>query len=86
MNRSDMSEENWEVVFTASGLTQAAIVQGRLEAEGIPVQLNYESAGRIFAITVDGLGEVRVMVPEPFVQTAREILDESYDDGGPGED
>jgi hypothetical protein len=75
-----MSEENWEVVFTAAGMAQASIVQGRLETEGIPVQLDFESAGRIFAITVDGLGEVRVMVPHDLAQTARDVLAASYDD------
>jgi len=75
-----MSEENWEVVFTAAGMAQASIIQGRLESEGVPVQLDFESAGRIFAITVDGLGEVRVMVPHDLAQTARDILAAPYDD------
>jgi hypothetical protein len=81
-----MSEEDWEVVFSASGMAQASIVQGRLETEGIPVQLNYESAGPIFAITIDGLGEVKVMVPGHLVQTAREVLAVSYADTEVDED
>jgi hypothetical protein len=81
-----MSEENWKVVFTAAGMAQASIVEGRLEAEGIPVQLNYEAAGPIFAITIDGLGEVKVMVPDRFVQTAGEVLAASYADADLEED
>jgi YD repeat-containing protein len=73
-------DDRWEVVHTASGMAQAAIVQGRLEAEGIQVQLKYEAAGHIYAITIDGLGEVKVLVPEPEAEKAREILAVTYDD------
>ena len=53
----------WEAVATASGMTQANIISGRLESEGIPTKLHYEAAGAIYAITIDGLGEVRILVP-----------------------
>ena len=53
---------------------EAQIIKGRLESEGIPVLLNYESAGLIYGITVDGLGEVKVMVPRCLAEEAREIL------------
>lgn len=81
-----MNEDDWEVVFSASGMAQASIVQGRLETEGIPVQLNYESAGPIFAITINGLGEVKVMVPNHYAKAAREVLVESYADNNEDED
>jgi len=53
---------------------EAQIMKGRLESEGIPVLLNYESAGLVYGLTVDGLGEVKVMVPEHLAEEAREIL------------
>ena len=53
-----MEEENWQVVSITSGVIKARILEGRLEAEGIPVRLQYEPIGEIYAITVDGLGEV----------------------------
>jgi len=45
-----------------------------LETEGIPALLSYESAGIVFGLTVDGLGEVRIMVPRHLVQIAGQIL------------
>jgi hypothetical protein len=53
---------------------EAQIIKGRLESEGIPVLLSYESAGLIYGLTVDGLGEVRIMVPQQLAEEAKEIL------------
>ena len=71
----------WEEVVTASGMTQANIITGRLESEGIPTKLQYEAAGAIYAITIDGLGEVRILVPVADWERAKEVLSHSYDDG-----
>jgi hypothetical protein len=71
----------WEAVAAASGMAQANIIAGRLESESIPTKLHYEAAGAIYAITIDGLGEVRVLVPVADWERAREILSRSYDEG-----
>ena len=71
----------WEAVATASGKTQANIITGRLESEGIPTKLHYEAAGAIYAITIDGLGEVQILVPVADWERARMILSRSYDEG-----
>ena len=39
--------DGMEVVYRASGMTEAEIVKGYLEAEGFPVDLDYESAGPV---------------------------------------
>jgi len=53
---------------------EAQIIKGRLESEGIPVLLNYESAGLVYGLTIDGLGEVKIMVPEHLANEARLLL------------
>lgn len=53
---------------------QAQIVKGRLESEGIPSLLKYEGAGLVYGVTVDGLGEARVMVPGDLAEEARAIV------------
>jgi hypothetical protein len=73
-----MEEENWQVISTTSGVIKARIIEGRLEAEGIPVRLQYEPIGEIYAITVDGLGEVRILVPEQWAGHARRVLEVQY--------
>lgn len=60
-------------VYTATYM-EAQVIKGRLESEGIPVLLSYESAGLVYGITVDGLGEVKIMVPEHLAEEAKEIL------------
>jgi hypothetical protein len=75
----DHEDVRWVAVHATSGMVDATIVAGRLETEGIPTRLEYEAAGVIYAVTVDGLGEVRVMVPHEHLEKAREILSRSYE-------
>lgn len=63
--------EGMEIVYRASGMTEAEIVKGYLETEGFPVDLDYESAGPVMGLTMDGLGEVRVCVPPEYAEEAR---------------
>jgi hypothetical protein len=69
---SDQGDVKLERVHTAHGQLQAHVIKGKLETEGIPVLLQYES--QVFAVTVDGMGEVRILVPEPLAERAREII------------
>jgi len=61
-------------------MTQANIITGRLETEGIPTRLKYEAAGPIYAITINGLGEVKVLVPEETLARACAVLEQSYEE------
>jgi hypothetical protein len=67
------AKEQLVTVYTARYM-EAQIIKGRLESEGIPVLLSYESAGLVYGLTVDGLGEVRIMVPGHLAEEAKEIL------------
>jgi len=69
-----MSAGEQLVTVTTAKYLEAQIIKGRLESEGIPVLLRYESAGLIYGITIDGLGEVKVMVPQHLAEEARGIL------------
>lgn len=69
--------EKLEKVYTASGQIQAHVIKGRLESEGIPVLLRYDSGSTVFALTIDGLGEVELLVPRDQAARARKILSQS---------
>lgn len=69
-----MSASEQLVTVRTAKYLEAEIIKGRLESEGIPVLLRYESAGLIYGITIDGLGEVKIMVPRHLADEAREIL------------
>jgi hypothetical protein len=67
-------EVRWEVVAVANGQPEAAIIRGRLEAEGIAARVQQEPAGAVIGLTVGLLGQVKVLVPEPLVDSALEVL------------
>ena len=66
--------KNLVVVHIAQGELEANVIKSHLESEGIPVMLQYESAGRVYGLTLDGLGEIRILVPLEFADEAREII------------
>lgn len=70
----NIKREGLEVVYRAYGMLEAEAIKGRLETSGIPAALDYESIGRTFGITIDGLGEVRILVPIERAADARELL------------
>lgn len=61
-------------VHLCQGWDLAQIFRSKLEAMGIPVLLKYDSASLVFGITVDSLGEVRIMVPEEYAADAKALL------------
>jgi hypothetical protein len=69
-----VSEPQLVCVRTCQGLLLGELYKSKLEAAAIPVLLKYDAAGPVYGITVDGLGEVRVMVPSEFADEARALL------------
>ncbi len=63
----------WIVVFEGE-MIKAQIVKGLLESEGIPANLQFEAIGKIYGFTVDGLGKVKVLVPEDRHDEAKDLL------------
>jgi hypothetical protein len=72
--RINMQSEHWEIIAHVSGEIQAEILRGLLEAQGIPVTLNQEGAGRAYGISMGPMGEVQLMVPSRYSQHARQVL------------
>ena len=64
------------VVYTSMGPLAAEVVKGRLESAGIPALLKYESVGRIYGLTLDGLGEVQVLVSKDREMEARALIEQ----------
>jgi len=81
-----MSSEKQLVTVRVARQIEAQIIKGRLESEGIPVLLSYESAGLVYGLMVDGIGEVRIMVPEYLAEQAKEILEIGNESGSTDEE
>ena len=61
-------------VYVANSQPEAQIIKGRLESEGIPAMLRYESVGLVYGLTVDGLGQIEVQVPSSLSRNAQQLL------------
>ncbi len=73
-------------VYAAQGMLTAEVIKSKLESAGIPALLAYESLGPIYGLTVDGLGLVRVQVPERFTEDALALIREDAGDTDGEED
>ncbi|MFC1946187.1 DUF2007 domain-containing protein [Chloroflexota bacterium] len=62
-------------ITSVQGEIAASVLKSHLESEGIPVVLKYESAGRVYGITVNGLGAVRILVPAEHAEKACHIIE-----------
>ena len=67
-------ESDLVVIQTVQGELIAQVMKTHLESEGIPVLLQHESLGTVYGLTVDGLGAVRILVPQEFAEEAKQIL------------
>lgn len=61
------------------GHMRANVIKAKLEAAGIPAILSYDAASLVFGLTVDGIGEVRILVRAEDVEEARKLLAESQE-------
>ena len=61
-------------VAVVEGMMEAEIIKAKLESYGISCFLKFESAGRLFGITMNGLGEVKIMVPSEYLSEARKHI------------
>ena len=73
------SSEKMVEVYRAQGEMEARVIQGLLESHEIPCLLRSNAASSVHAFTVDGMGEVRVMVWEGMAERAKELIRGSVD-------
>lgn len=73
-------EVEWKVATKTAGITPATIVAGRLQANGIPARAWQEGAGQAYGLTVGLLGDGYVMVPETYLEQAKALLEEEFDE------
>jgi hypothetical protein len=69
-------DDRWVVVAYPKNETEAQIIKGLLESEGIPVRIKQEAIGRIYGLTLNGLGQIRLLVPAENKECAKHLLSE----------
>lgn len=75
-----METNRFKCVYTTSGMPSAEMIRMLLESYEIPVIVVPESAGVAYGLTLGPLGSVDILVEEPFVEKAMEIL-RQYENG-----
>ena len=61
-------------VYRAAGEVEAQIIKGLLENYGIPCLLKSNAAPSVHVLTINGMGEVKVVVWESMAEKARELI------------
>jgi hypothetical protein len=54
--------------------TEAEMLRGRLEAEGVPAMVADTNSSRAMSLIQTAIGGVRILVPEAFLEKARAVL------------
>lgn len=73
--------DDWTLLMKCSGQPQAQVVRGRLEAEGIGVELEDESSNSLMMF-LGSSSEIRVFVPARSLEQAQALLLGDDDDDG----
>jgi hypothetical protein len=70
----------WMIVYTTNDITEAHIIAGRLEVEGVKVMVNRQVGAAAYGFTVGKIGEVNIVVHPNDYERALAILepDELY--------
>jgi len=68
-------DEQMQCVFVANGEIHAQQVRNFLEAGGIPTTVQGEALRNTHGLTLNGLGNVKILVAPDDVERARELLD-----------
>ena len=62
-------------VYKAAGELEALVIKGLLESNGICCFLKSHAAPSVHVLTVDGLGEFKVMVQESIAEKAKRLIE-----------
>lgn len=80
-----MTPDEWVELTTVHGELIAESLRGLLEAQGIPVYLNQEGAGRAYGLNVGSLGATLLLVRQQDLSQAQAVL-RAYREGDFDED
>ena len=69
IEKADMVE-----VYKATSEMEAQVIKGLLESYGIPSLLKSHAAPSVHMFTVDGMGEVKIMVMRSMAEKAKELI------------
>jgi hypothetical protein len=69
-------DDDIEVVGEATGMLEAEILRGYLQAQGISVWLSHEAASTAYGLGVGPMATVQLLVRTPQASAARQALED----------
>lgn len=76
-----MNDKGWETLTKKTDPIIASLLQGRLQAEGIPAIIRTgEAAGSLYGLTTGPLAEIKILVPVEKISEARRLLEQIEDE------
>lgn len=69
---------NWVSVSEVYDPEEAFLIIGLLEAAGVPVKVDRESAGELFGLTVGPLARINILVPNEQKLDAERLLEGDF--------
>lgn len=61
-------------IYQAAGELEAQVIKGLLESNGIHCFLKSHAAPSVHVLTIDGMGEVKVMVFSSMAEKAKQLI------------
>lgn len=71
------NEPDCVTIRTVQSLYEGEQIRSFLEANNIPALASGEVVGRVYGITLDGLGALRILVPSELADTACALLEKA---------
>jgi len=68
-------EDEWTVVYTAQGELEETQVRTFLNARGVPTSTRGEALRKTHGLTLDGLGQVEILVAPEQADEAKALLE-----------
>jgi hypothetical protein len=67
-------ESHLKKLIVVEGMVESEIIKSKLASFDIPCIMQFETAGRLYGITMNGLGKVKIMVTAEDYEKAKEII------------
>ena len=73
------SNQKLTQVYTAMSEMEARVIKSLLDSYDIPCLFQSNAAPSVHPFTIDGMGEVKIMVPQSMTEKAKEIIEDRND-------
>ena len=73
-----MSDDALKKLVVLNDPSEAEVLRGLLEAQGIQVMLSKEGASTVYGLTAGAFAEIEVFVPQSQSEEAERILEETF--------